>query len=249
MLIRELSSNTSIVTADEFQVIGLCTVVNTGNTPIVISFDAPLLAGSRESTTTTTTSTETIPVGKSVLFTFDKSVTPMAVRRVEPDIDTINANDITSGSIAVANITDWGSTPQHWFKGVLSSDLTLTSGSDNVINWNSNIDPHNWYSSNKITPKKAGWYQVIGRIMFAASGISSSNQINSQIIASGSQVCICQSTNNQYNGQTQVCHAFVYLNGTTDYLELTAYTTINGQKISGNSSGSLTSISVNWISS
>lgn len=119
MLIRNFNSNSAIDVVEEFRVIGLCIAANTTNTPITISFNAALEDGSSLSTTTATSSTEVILPGKSMMFTYDRTSTPVKVRMVEPSIDTLDASKITSGTLANSRTT---ATPSNTADAIISRD-------------------------------------------------------------------------------------------------------------------------------
>jgi hypothetical protein len=55
---------------EEFKVMGMCNIINTSQSDITISFNAPLINGSSQSTTTSSSSTEVVPAGKSTLITY-----------------------------------------------------------------------------------------------------------------------------------------------------------------------------------
>jgi hypothetical protein len=86
-------------------------------------------------------------------------------------------------------------------------------------------------SNNRFTPNVAGYYLVTGQVFYGSSTVSrmivniykngSSVKIGSDIVTSGYRV---------------VASALVYMNGTTDYLELYTYCVGSGQTIGGSGS-------------
>ena len=46
VLIRNFSSNSAIDVVEEFKVMGMCNIINTSQSDITISFNAPLINGS-----------------------------------------------------------------------------------------------------------------------------------------------------------------------------------------------------------
>lgn len=159
-----------------------------------------------------------------------------------------------TGSANLSNVTinSLISVPQLWFKGTLSADQSLTTSADTIILWNTNTDPQSWGTSTstngRIVPNKAGWYEVISRVEFGAIAGNVSAQVNHQILVNGAQQAISQNPNTAVvgSGVAVVATAFVQLNGTTDYITASCYTTIAGQQCVGANSSTLI---VKWISS
>jgi hypothetical protein len=169
------------------------------------------------------------------------------------------AGNVTAGNISVggaANISNvtvnsYTFVPQLWFKGTLSTDQSLTTSNDTIILYNSNSDPLSWGTTagvdGHIVPTKAGWYEVVSRAQFSAIAGNVNAQINHQIAVNGVQQAISQVPNGAVVGAgvCVVATAMVNLNGTTDYITTSCYTTVAGQQCVGSNS---TLLLVKWIS-
>jgi len=118
----------------------------------------------------------------------------------------------------------------------LTTDQELTTGSDTVVTFNySDFDPSGWYNSEffYFQPTVAGVYEVNYSITWVA-GISGTGQVNVQVHKNGDQIAINQQQLNLIDNMTQTGTVFVQMNGTTDQLNLTAYTSCSaGQTIAG----------------
>jgi len=158
-------------------------------------------------------------------------------------------DDGGNGTFNVLNNSDVGTTPQLWFKGHLSSDVTLTN-IDNLIAWDEISNPKSWSwnngSNKRLVPGRIGWYRVILKVNYNASAVSQTSQINTQIRMNGDSQSIAMSDNNQNNMRTIVNTTFVYASSVTDYFEFTAYTNVAGQTLQGTTQGS--SVLVEWVS-
>jgi hypothetical protein len=108
----------------------------------------------------------------------------------------------------------------------LTSDQTITSNIDTRIQFTDEYDPNNWWtSSNTFNPTINGYYLVTAAIWWAAGVSNLSNQTNLQIRQNGStQKAIVQSPIEWNSGNTQIVTRLIQLNGSTDYLDITAYT-------------------------
>ena len=107
----------------------------------------------------------------------------------------------------------------------LASDQSLASGSDAQINFVDIDDTNNWYdpTTKRFTPNIAGYYHVDFGVWFDPASVSTS-QYNIQIRKNGSTVIIVQQpTINNGTGQSLIGSKLIYFNGTTDYIDFTAY--------------------------
>jgi hypothetical protein len=101
---------------------------------------------------------------------------------------------------------------------------TINSNSDTVIAFSDDFDPNNWNDSNKFTPTIAGYYQVNLSVWWDAGSVTN-NQTNIQIRKNGTtQMAIDQAQIVTGSGYGQSLSTIVYMNGSSDYLEFTAYT-------------------------
>jgi hypothetical protein len=131
-------------------------------------------------------------------------------------------------------------------KGVKGgSAQTISSGSDQVVTFIDEFDPNNWLTTNKIQPTIAGYYNVFLAVWWDAATVTNV-QSNIQIRKNGAtQVAIQQMQTLSGSGYGQEIDIIVYFNGTTDYIEGTAYTANpTSQNINGASSGTWFSASL-----
>ena len=118
------------------------------------------------------------------------------------------------------------------------SAQTINSNTDTVVTFIDDFDPQGWITSNKFQPTIAGYYNIQVSVWWDAGSITT-NQNNIQIRQNGStQVAIQQNQILTGAGYGQEIDVIVYFNGTTDYIEVTAYTgNTTSQNINGSSSG------------
>ena len=109
-------------------------------------------------------------------------------------------------------------------KGQLSSNQTINNGTDTVVQFIDDFDPTGWLASNKFQPTIAGYYSLDVSINWAAGAITT-NQCNIQFRKNGTtQVAIWQLPIQTASAYNLVGSEILYFNGTTDYIEVTAYT-------------------------
>ena len=118
------------------------------------------------------------------------------------------------------------------------TDQTITGGSDTVVTFTDDFDPQNWFGSNKFQPTVAGYYSIATQIWWVAGSVTN-NQNNIQFRKNGNiQIGIAQDQIVTGSGYTQVLSTIAYFNGSSDYVEVTAYTgNPTSQDIVGSSSG------------
>jgi hypothetical protein len=111
-------------------------------------------------------------------------------------------------------------------QAILNSDQTVTSGSDQLIQLVDQYDPQNWWSgppNYRFTPSIPGYYYVTLNAWWS-SGTLSSGQTNLQARINGNSFILVQSPITTTMGNSQGDSKLVYMNGTTDYVDCTAYT-------------------------
>lgn len=116
---------------------------------------------------------------------------------------------------------------------------TITNGTDTVVTFVDDFDPQNWFASNRFQPTIAGYYSLTAQIWWGAGTINN-NQTNLQLRKNGStQLAITQTpVNNSTVGEFLNLSTIAYFNGTTDYVEVTAYTANpTSQTINGSAAG------------
>ncbi len=132
-------------------------------------------------------------------------------------------------------------TPSSYFtQGVLSADQTILAGEDRIIEFVVDLDAQSWLSSNKFQPTVAGNYLITLNGWWNEADVSG-GQTNVQIRMNGSdQMMIVQSELNIETGNSIGGSKVIHFNGTTDYVEFTAYTANTTSQIlkKGSSTGS-----------
>jgi hypothetical protein len=107
----------------------------------------------------------------------------------------------------------------------LTTNQTI-SNSDVAINFTSINDPQGWFnnSTHKFQPTIAGYYNISYSVLWGTGTVTGGQQMNTQIHFNGStQLYISQSVVNTSVNFTQSGSVIVYLNGTTDYITITGY--------------------------
>jgi hypothetical protein len=136
-------------------------------------------------------------------------------------------------------------------QGRLTGDTSVTANADFVIPFVDDFDPNNWWdaTAKKFTPTIAGYYNVTLQVWWSTASVSN-NQTNIQIRKNGSTFSISQSPTNTNEGLFQNATKLVYLNGSTDYVEFTAFTgntTSQTLRWGGSSSGQGTYFSASLV--
>jgi len=118
------------------------------------------------------------------------------------------------------------------------SSQTVTNNTDTVVTLIDDFDPNGWFASNKFQPNIAGYYSIDAAVWWDAGSVTN-NQTNIQIRKNGStQLAIDQAQIVTGSGYGQTISTITYFNGTTDYVELTAYTgNTTSQNINGAAGG------------
>ena len=161
-----------------------------------------------------------------------------------------------SGTLTVGGtpIIPPGATNSYVAVGTLNADQVVTSGADAAIAFVDSIDPQNWWNptTKLFQPTVAGYYEVTLAVWWATgTSTATGAQTNIQMRKNNSTIAISQDPINTSAGQSQIVTRVVYLNGSSDYLDFTAYTSNTTsqtlQKGTPDSSG--TYFSANLISS
>jgi hypothetical protein len=107
----------------------------------------------------------------------------------------------------------------------LSTNQSITAGSDVTINFTEVQDPQSWFNSSThvFRPNIAGYYNISYSVLWGTA--TGTGQINTQINLNGTtQLYISQAQANTIQPLTQSGTVIQYLNGTTDYVKITGYT-------------------------
>jgi hypothetical protein len=179
----------------------LASIVVAGDTSGTVTLAAPAVSG---------TTTLTLPTTSGTVLTSASTITPSA--------GTVNQAALATG---VA-----GTGPA--FSAYLSTNQSISSATFTKVQCNTEeFDTNNNYdnaTNYRFTPTVAGYYQISGCINFSSS---TKVEFLTSIFKNGSEfkrgVYVNISTANSENCSVS---ALVYLNGTTDYVELYGY--LNG---------------------
>jgi len=124
----------------------------------------------------------------------------------------------------------------------LITNQTVTA-SDVIINFTSINDPQGWFnnSTHKFQPTIEGYYNVSYSVLWGTGTVTGGEQMNTQIQLNGStQLFINQSIVNTSVNFTQSGSVVVYLNGTTDYIAITGYSSsTSGSQVIQSGAGTL----------
>ena len=104
------------------------------------------------------------------------------------------------------------------------TNQTITNGVDTVIGLSTISDTNSWYSgiTTRTTPTVAGTYQVQGMVNWQAGSITN-NQTNIQLRKNATTFAISQVGIQTFAYTMSVC-GIVTMNGTTDFIDFTAFT-------------------------
>ena len=123
----------------------------------------------------------------------------------------------------------------------LATNQTITAGADTIINIAATENPQSWFnnSTHKFTPTIEGYYNISYSVLWGTG--TGTGQMNTQISKNGTtQLYIAQNQMNTTIGLTQSGSVIVYLNGTTDYITITGYTSsANGSQTIQGGAGTL----------
>jgi hypothetical protein len=131
-----------------------------------------------------------------------------------------------AGQLNFQNVSGGGIVASSYIAiGILSTDQTVTSGADTLINFVDYDDAQSWWNptTKRFTPTIAGYYDVTLSAWWVA-GVISNNQTNLQMRKNGNSYALSQEIINTSTGQSLNLNRMIYLNGTTDYLDFTVFT-------------------------
>lgn len=147
-------------------------------------------------------------------------------------------NILATGNLNVNGVVNATSTYTNC--GLLSS-INVGTNSTAIISFTAKQDPNNWWNpgTNKWTPTIAGYYYVALQVRWDIGTLG--NQINIQILKNTSTQAIAQDLLPTNTGLTQTTNCIVYMNGSTDYLEFSGFTSsTTGEFLFGEASGTWT---------
>jgi hypothetical protein len=116
-------------------------------------------------------------------------------------------------------------------QGVLAADTTITNGIDNIVPFVAGYDPQGWWNNTlkRFQPSIPGYYYVTyGAWWATATTANGQTNIQTRFYDSSgvgqTTYIISQATLDISNGRSLCGTKLIYLNGITNYLEFTAYT-------------------------
>jgi hypothetical protein len=157
------------------------------------------------------------------------------------------ANNATTASYAT---TSQLTNNAYFAQGIVSADQTIPANTDEIIQFVDQYDPQGWYDSGtyQFTPTIEGYYTVSLGVWFENPN-DNTNQLNVQMRVNGNQEMILQQPSTTVTGVSLFGTKIVYLNGSGDYIDFTAYQGTGGNIniLQGNSAGSGTWFSATYM--
>ncbi len=149
----------------------------------------------------------------------------------------------SQGPTGIQGLQGTGYIPSNYItQAILNSDQTVPSGSDQLIQLVDQYDPQNWWSGSpnyRFTPNIPGYYNITLNAWWSIGSLSS-GQTNLQARINGNSFILVQSPVITTMGNSQGDSKLVYMNGTTDYVDCTAFTSNTTSQVlqKGTASGS-----------
>jgi len=149
----------------------------------------------------------------------------------------VSGNTLISGNLnALGN---------YYVKLARLTDQTIPNGADTVIQFSGIADPNNWYNSGtyRVTPTVQGNYYVSAMVNWVKGTIAPTDQTNIQIRKNGTTFSLHQMPVNSGMDFTASLFGITTLNGSSDYIDVTAYTSnTTNQVINGTADGAWTKL-------
>jgi hypothetical protein len=162
------------------------------------------------------------------------------------EFSTSASSAITSSYSETSKLTN----NVYFAQGFLSGDQVIASTTDEVIQFVDQYDPQGWWDSGtfQFLPTIEGYYTVSLGVWFENPN-DNTVQLNVQMRVNGNQEMILQQPSTTVTGVSLFGTKIVYLNGSTDYVDFTAYQgTTNNIKIQqGSGAGSGTWFSATYM--
>jgi hypothetical protein len=179
----------------------MASIVVSGNTSGTITISAPDVSG---------TNTLTLPANTGTVLTSASTITPSAGTVTQASLST----NVAGNGPAFRAYQDAGQT---------ISNTTFTK----VTLATEDYDTASCFASSRFTPTVAGYYLCTGNIRFSAS--TAGPVIVAAIYKNGAAYQNFEGSTNSSDSSTQVT-SLVYLNGSTDYVELYTYQNYGGNR-------------------
>ena len=134
----------------------------------------------------------------------------------------------------------------YYVKLARTTNQTILTGGDTLIDFTATSDTNGWYSgiTTRTIPTVAGTYNVSAMLNWQAGASSFVNQSNIQIRKNGSTFAL-SIVGVQTHPYTLNACGIVTMNGTTDYIDFTAYTSNpTSQVVAGTADGAWTKMEI-----
>ena len=157
-------------------------------------------------------------------------------------LDVVGDVKITGVTTITGNLNALGNS---YVKLARTTDQTISNGTDTLIGFSIISDPNNWYSgiTTRTTPTVAGTYHIDVMINWY-EGTVTNNQTNIQLRKNGTTFALSQVGIHTFAYTMNAC-GIVTMNGTTDYIDFTVYTSNpTSQVVRGTSDGAWTKMEV-----
>jgi len=133
----------------------------------------------------------------------------------------------------------------YYVKLARTSNQTIPNGVDTLIGFSTISDPNSWYTgiTTRTTPTVAGTYQVNAMLNWQAGSATATNQqTNIQLRKNGTSFALSQVGVQTFAFTMNAC-GIVTMNGTSDYIDFTAYTgNPTNQVVNGTADGAWTKL-------
>ena len=125
-------------------------------------------------------------------------------------------------------------------QAVLTTNQTIPFGVDTIVQFTDDIDPNNWWDSStyRFQPNIAGYYVWHVQAWWQQGVLNGTNQTNIQVRKNGGSIAIAQAPVTSTIGNSISFSKLTQLNGTSDYLDVTAFTgNTTSQILNGGTNG------------
>ena len=157
---------------------------------------------------------------------------------------TVTGNALITGATTITgNLNAPGN---YYVKLARTTNQTVLTDGDTLIGFTATSDANGWYSgiTTRTTPNVEGTYYVSAMLNWQAGASSFVNQSNIQIRKNGSTFALSIAGIQTHTYTLNAC-GIVTMNGTTDYIDFTAYTSNpTSQVVTGTADGSWTKMEI-----
>lgn len=132
----------------------------------------------------------------------------------------------TVGGLGTSGFLSTTTARANFAQATLTTNQTIPFSVDTVIQFTDDIDPNNWWDSStyRFQPNIAGYYVWHLQAWWQAGVLNGTNQTNIQVRKNGGSIAIAQAPVTSTIGNSISFSRITQLNGTTDYLDVTAFT-------------------------